>query len=290
MGNVVGPDFICVGMPKAGTGWLFDRLSDHPDFWMPLKGLHYLRKKYPKSDNSIRRLAKIDRIGRLRVTQTRECESRDREFLKEIAACRLQPRDLSKYASFFRHKGNLLTGDITAAYADLEEDVISEIADVLPDVKIVFLVRDPVARAWSRISMEYRAGKFDPTLLENPESFRKWASTADCLAAERSLPTDVISRWTRCAPKVQFRHFFFDDIEKRPDEARRDILKYIGADPDKELGDRPAGDNRKANAKKLTLTEPIRQILVDRFKDELFACAASLGGPAVDWPKRYGLQ
>jgi hypothetical protein len=30
-----GPDFLCVGVPKAGTGWLFDQLNAHPDFWMP---------------------------------------------------------------------------------------------------------------------------------------------------------------------------------------------------------------------------------------------------------------
>jgi hypothetical protein len=49
----------------------------------------------------------------------------------------------------FRHKGNLLSGDITPAYSELEEDVISEFARVLPDTKAVLIVRDPVSRACS---------------------------------------------------------------------------------------------------------------------------------------------
>ena len=39
----VGPDFICIGMQKAGTGWAYDQLQYHPDFWMPpVKEIHYL--------------------------------------------------------------------------------------------------------------------------------------------------------------------------------------------------------------------------------------------------------
>lgn len=45
-GSFVGPDFLCVGLQKAGTAWLYDQLDSHPDFWMPpLKELHYFDKK-----------------------------------------------------------------------------------------------------------------------------------------------------------------------------------------------------------------------------------------------------
>jgi hypothetical protein len=40
-----GPDFLCIGMQKAGTAWLYDQLETHPDFWMPpLKELHFFDK------------------------------------------------------------------------------------------------------------------------------------------------------------------------------------------------------------------------------------------------------
>ena len=31
-----GPDFICIGMQKAGTRWLYQQLRGHPEFWMPV--------------------------------------------------------------------------------------------------------------------------------------------------------------------------------------------------------------------------------------------------------------
>jgi hypothetical protein len=40
--NGAGPDFLCVGVHKGGTTWLYQQLDSHPDFWMPpLKELHY---------------------------------------------------------------------------------------------------------------------------------------------------------------------------------------------------------------------------------------------------------
>ena len=43
-----GPNFICIGMAKAGTGWLFDQLKHHPDFWMPpIKEFGYLKRDKP---------------------------------------------------------------------------------------------------------------------------------------------------------------------------------------------------------------------------------------------------
>jgi hypothetical protein len=43
MPSVLGTDFLCIGMVKGGTGWLFDQLQFHPDFWMPpIKEMHYL--------------------------------------------------------------------------------------------------------------------------------------------------------------------------------------------------------------------------------------------------------
>jgi len=30
-----GPDVICIGMEKAGTGWLYDQLAHADGAWMP---------------------------------------------------------------------------------------------------------------------------------------------------------------------------------------------------------------------------------------------------------------
>ena len=41
------PDFICVGMQKCGTTWLYEKLGQHPDIWVPaMKEIHYFNELY----------------------------------------------------------------------------------------------------------------------------------------------------------------------------------------------------------------------------------------------------
>jgi hypothetical protein len=51
-----------------------------------------------------------------------------------------------------------------------------------------------------------------------------------------------------------------------------------------------ADDNQDANSKKLRLTEKVRSRVAQFFEQELKACAAELGGPAKQWPARYGFS
>ena len=42
-----GPTFICIGAQKAGTTWLYENLSRHPDVVMPpMKEIHYFDCAY----------------------------------------------------------------------------------------------------------------------------------------------------------------------------------------------------------------------------------------------------
>ena len=91
---VVGPDFVCIGMAKAGTGWLFDQLNSHPDFWMPpIKGLSYLHKQFPKMSGATRDLCGR-RADAAWAGQGRSGAQRIDEFLGEASACRGHPWDL----------------------------------------------------------------------------------------------------------------------------------------------------------------------------------------------------
>jgi hypothetical protein len=91
------------------------------------------------------------------------------------------------------------------------------------------------------------------------------------------------------APSLPFRYYFFDDIANAPERTRHDILTFLGADPDKPSGALPAGYNRKSGKATLVLTDPIRAVIRDRLAGEVRACASVFGGPAREWPARYGL-
>jgi hypothetical protein len=287
----IGPDFLCIGMQKAGTDWLFDQLQFHPDFWMPpVKEFHYFDRKRPKANAQVGRAKKILNLSPQRLAKKqalrRSWDDRDRAFLKE--ASQLQGLDVAQYASLFRFKQDLLSGDITPGYSALGEGMIRAINRGLPGVKIVLLVRDPVARAWSQISMAYRNDNFDASVLEKPEDFMEFLRTSD-LVNDRSFPTRIFERWNRCGSELQVQYFLFDQIEADSETARADILRFLGADPAKKSGAISAGHNRKSKLAKLPLEPKIKDRLIEHFRDELRACADLFGGTAREWPSRYGV-
>jgi hypothetical protein len=288
-----GPDFICVGMQKAGTGWLFDQLQFHPDFWMPpAKEIHYLDRDPPLLRNVLALLQTYrEKPRRLekRFASRRRWGERDVEFLEEAASLSGKPLNLDSYAELFRFKGDCLSGDITPGYSGMDSDVIEEVGKHFPDIRIVFLVRDPVARAWSQICMTYRNDDFDTEMLKDPVAFGKYLRQADKIH-KVGFPTRIAEMWSNNAPNTRFQHFFFDDIAAQPAEARRQILTYIGADPEKSSGEIPPDHNKKSQTVKLPFTDVVRSELVKYFTKEIRACAQRFGGHALTWAANYGIK
>jgi hypothetical protein len=292
-----GPDFICIGMPRSGTGWLFDQVQFHPEFWMPptkefdyLKPGPQLRLKnvMTRLERAQRRARGNKRRGFIKWGNRRAGDDRDVAFLEEASQGVGKPMEIANYRALFRFKGDLKSGDVSPSYVALTEDLIKRIAEELPDTKIMLMVRDPVARASSQISMAYRLGKFDETIVRDVDEFRSFLQTGRTTNA-RAFPTQIVARWKEHAPKINFRWFLFDDVEEKPDEARRTILTHLGADPDKG-GEQMAPEvNRKADTKKLTLSDDAKKILVEHFADEIIACGELFNGPARNWRTRYGL-
>ena len=268
------PDFLCVGVHKGGTTWLYRQLDSHPDFWMPpLKELHYL-----------------DQLGRVQRSSSSRCrDERDGCFLKNMESLSAKPfLDLERYARLFEPKGPLLSGDISPNYSTLSKEVIRRVVRYFPDLKVIFLARDPVERLWSHLSMEvhyHQVEAFDATDIDAVN--RKLLRRGMLL---RSYPSAVVTRWKRYVHPDQFRIYFFDDLQRNPTELRRSILDFLGADPDKPASRVPADYNSWARMEKLVLTEKVRSHLARFFKKELKACATRLGGAARDWPARYGFS
>jgi hypothetical protein len=292
MSATAGPDFICVGMPKAGTGWLFDQLQFHPDFWMPpVKELHYLDREFPKVESARKILDRARHAPKRltkRLSRTRPWDERDLQFLEQIVSYGGERMDIERYAALFRYKGTLKAGDITPGYGALRDDVVALVAKHLPNVRVILLVRDPVARAWSHICHLHRRDNFNARLLTDPVRFGAFLSKSNSLS-KLSFATHVASRWSKFAPDVSFRYFFFDDLASRPAEARWDILTYLGADPLKPSGAIAPDHNRKSSASKLPLNDDIKAVLVEHFRGELLAGSALFGGHAANWPTSYGV-
>ena len=173
--NGAGPDFLCAGVHKGGTTWLYQQLDSHPDFWMPpFKEMHY-----------------FDQLSKVRRSPSPRCrDERDLRFLENIKSLSAKSSiDFAHYAQLFEPKGPLLSGDISPNYSILPGKLIRRIVRFFPNLKVLFMVRDPVERLWSHLSMEVyhrQIESFDATDIEAVN--RKIASARDALAfvSERS--------------------------------------------------------------------------------------------------------
>ena len=274
-GSVTGnaaPDFLCVGAHKAGSTWLYQQLDSHPDFWMPpVKEMHY-----------------FDQLGRVQRTGRPRCrDQRDLRFLERLESLSAEPGiDLENYGRLFEPKASLISGDISPNYSTLSNQVIRKVARYFPNLKVIFLARDPVERVWSHLSMEVHYHQIEPFDATNIDEVNRNLFRRGMLL--RSYPSAVVARWKRYVHPEQFRVYFFDDLQSNPPELRRSILSFLGADADKPGSRLTADYNSWTSMEKLPLSNDVRSHLAKFFKNELKACAARLGGPARDWPARYG--
>src|SRR6266403_1715414 len=237
----------------------------------PVKELHYL-----------------DQLSRVQRTSSPRCrDERDLRFLENIRILSAkQHMDLKRYAQLFEPKASLLSGDISPNYSTLNDGVIRRVIGYFPNLKVIFLARDPVERMWSHLSMEVRYHQIEAFDVTDIDEVNRNVLRRGMLL--RSYPSAVVARWKCYVHPDQFRIYFFDDLQRNPTERRRSVLDFLGADPDKPASRVPADYNSWARMEKLLLTDKVRSHLAQFFKKELKTCAALLGGPARDWPARYG--
>lgn len=152
----------CVGATKAGTSWLYEHLAAHPDcHFRTIKELHYFTMEKPgrfalalgrASDEAARLQVRLAGAGAgLRA----RLERRLTDLTDWCAVLRRGAIDLDAYRAFLTGgRGTArLVGDVTPAYALLPEAALARLNAVGPDVRVVYLMRDPVARLWSHVRM-----------------------------------------------------------------------------------------------------------------------------------------
>jgi hypothetical protein len=288
-----GPDFICIGMQKAGTIWLYDQIGNHPDIWQPpIKELHALTSN--PTERTVagfmrRHDADPDRLNEQRIERGRRTlDEADVAFVRTLATMTDKPPRLDAYAELFAAKRERLSGDITPGYSSLNVETIKTVAETFPETRIVFLAREPVDRAWSYVSMNVRRKTSDRDATVRIDDWSSLeAMFAERKTSIRSHPSAIVRRWQ---PHFgdRFGLFFFDDLRDDAHGLRRRVGAFIGVDPGR-FEDLPAEHNRKSARKKVEMSDEIRERLVAHFAREIRRSAEELGGRAREWPARYGL-
>ncbi len=235
------PHFLCIGAQKSATTWLAHTLRQHPGLWLPpVKELHYF-----DTDLRSRREGRDHRLGSApplvrSLRQDTHDGARARLALRLLRQGKASPRWVARYLlrrrtdrwyrSLFADAPGV-AGEVTPAYAVLDEPTVASVAARLPEVRVLYLMRDPVERAWSAARM--LASTREGAALD------AWPA-ADQVAylrrfAPRLLPHSdyaaVLSRWERhVAPERVFTGFF-EDVAQAPAALLASAARFLGVDP-----------------------------------------------------------
>ncbi len=165
----------CIGATKAGTSWLHRYISNHPQCHMRgIKELHYFDAvEFDDwdpwiSDVAGRRDANRAELAALGPEERRikKAVADDAEdWLRVLNARRADDRAYLDYLDSGRTTERVVA-DFTPAYGLLPERRLAHMAGLLPDVRFVYLLRDPVQRIWSHARMLARRRAADPSEIQ----------------------------------------------------------------------------------------------------------------------------
>ena len=236
---MVFPDFIGIGAQKAGTTWLDRNLRSHPQIWMPrIKEIHYF----------------------------------DRRINDTIAP------DDEWYASIFEPGEGRLTGEITPAYSMLDQDRIAHVHGVMPHTKIIFMMRNPIERAWSQAVMQF--GKVKGRRIETVAKKRLLKHFEREGSRLRTDYLRTLENWGGFYPEEQIFVGFLEDVHFFPKELLRRLCDFLGIDPSFEY----PGVEQKIHSRS-TKVMPIRLAvrLARLYHDDIKRLHERFGGYASFW-------
>jgi hypothetical protein len=137
-------------------------------------------------------------------------------------------RGVSWYRSLFESSDGTVKGEITPAYALLTEERVREIYGLNPQLRIIYIIRNPIERAWSAALMALERAE-----MTYEEASDQWF--VDHFRSVGSLSRGdyeaCLRRWRSVYPKGQLLVQRYDHISAAPRAVLKLCVEHIGADP-----------------------------------------------------------
>jgi len=136
------------------------------------------------------------------------------------------------YAEFFRPGMGLCKGEATPGYCDLPSETLRLIRSIMPRVKLIYLLRDPVARAWSHAKHCFRHRTHDfvnTDMAISDISDAQWLNNvADYSSMRSGQYLQHLSKWLSVFPREQLHVEFFDAIKTHATALLDRVFQFLG--------------------------------------------------------------
>lgn len=143
-------------------------------------------------------------------------------------------RGLPWYAALFPEAPLRLNGEITPAYALLASELIAEIKQAYPNLRLLYLLRNPLQRAWSAALMAL--GRAEMTLDEASDAwFIDHFRSAGSL--RRGDYATCLENWRAHYAEAQCRVYFYEQIRDDPAALLGSCCDFLGLEREPFLSD-----------------------------------------------------
>lgn len=221
-------NFLGIGAQKSGTTWLHTNLAKHPFIHFPPQKEVHFWDKREERDLSI-------------------------DWYKSL---------------FPNHPGSELNGEITPAYALLPTYVIQEIHGLFPDLQLIYMVRDPLERAWSSALMALRRAEM--TMEDASDAwFIDHFKSAGSMG--RGDYEGCIQRWLSIYKPEQLLILDYNQIATAPRALLCRCSRFLGIDPGfyERMPMEALQEKVYANPDPQPLRPSLRPVLEELYKDRL---------------------
>ncbi len=162
----------------------------------------------------------------------------------------------------------------------LKQADVERMHKVVPDAKIVFLLRNPIDRAWSMYRFKERSGR--SLELNDLEVFKKFIdSPAQQLRSDYLRTIDL---FLTCFDSKQLLIGFYDAIAEQPAELLSKVLRHIGAIDTSSHRNLHKVENK---SRPIDMPEDYRVYLEGKYCGDLEELARRYGGYAARWLSCY---
>jgi len=201
------PNFLIIGAAKAGTTSLCHYLSQHPEIYIsPEKEPRFFSPEFYTRDNS----------GLIR------------------SQIRQKPMSLEEYYQLFKDvKNEVAIGEASTEYLYYPETA-QRIKNLIPKVKLIAILRDPVERAFSAYCYQLRDGcetlSFERAIEEETSRLQQnWRP--GWLYIRGGYYYSQLKPYFNLFSQEQMRIYLFSDFQQNPSEICQDIFDFLNVEP-----------------------------------------------------------
>ena len=130
---------------------------------------------------------------------------------------------LDWYKSIFANEVSM-NGDITPAYGHLEIEKINQIYSIYPNLKMIYILRNPIERAWSSAKMALSRSELMFHEVSDQWFIEHFNSVGSIARSDYEVN---IKRWLSVFPKAQLFLAGYEQVIQSPEMLLNSILNHL---------------------------------------------------------------